>query len=280
MPGQYTTYMENVQFVRSKLLTEVGLTHGWCMRYGGVSSGLFESLNGKKGSGDLDENVDENRKRALAALCHPERSAAQSKDLVSRSDRILRPQKRLLGARQAQDDKTAHIIHEFKTNILQAGKAGEFPGYDASVTTKKEVVLSQTTADCGSIIIASSDGKVVALVHGSWHTLRDKIICDVVAKMKTHTSRELVAGIGPMICVDCYEFGDEATTLFDKKYVRKSGQKYHVNLKQMILDQLKVSGISKIDDLNICTKQDDRFFSHRRSGAQSGRFLTLAALPS
>lgn len=243
----------NVQFVTSPLLSQTGVAHGWFTCYGGVSTGLFESLNGKKGNGDADANVNENRQRAMEAL------APESAD-------------------QPPLDQLAHIIHEFKNNILEVEHGGEFQGYDASISKNHDQTISQTTADCASVIIASVDGLVVALVHGSWHTLSARIICNTVTKIKTHTSEDLVAGIGPMICKNCYEFGAEAADLFETRYLTEIGEKYLVDLKQMVQDQLKESGVTQIDDLAICTKEDERFFSHRRDGAHSGRFLTLAKI--
>jgi YfiH family protein len=236
--------MQEVQSIQSALLSRYGINHGWFTRYGGVSEGAFSTLNGKKGNGDVDENVDENRRRAVATL-----------------------------GRKPED--LAHIIHSFQTNILEAVEPGEFTGYDASLTVSDNRVLSQTTADCGTVIIAAKDGSVVSLVHGSWHTLKEKIICETVAKLKTHTSAELVAGIGPMICQKCYEFGPEARTLFNQKYLQKTGENYLVDLKTMIVDQLHESGITEIDDSKVCTKEDERFFSHRQSVVDGGRFLTL-----
>lgn len=264
--------MVEVKYVSSELLNSIGIKHGWFMRYGGVSEGLFASLNGKKGSGDTDENVDENRKRAFRVIATSEAGTWS----VS----------------------AAHIIHEFKNNILRAEESGEFNWYDASYTEKQGLVLSQTTADCASVIIADSNKEVVALVHGSWHTLSSNIICDTIAKIKSAPGvGEFVAGIGPMICRNCYEFGPEAKDIFDSRYLtpanrhfraegdlvqinsaQDSQDKYLVDLKRMVIDQLNESGISKIDDLNICTKEDERFFSHRRSGSSSGRMITLAQL--
>lgn len=262
--------MSNIEYVSSKVLDKAGLQHGWFMRYGGVSEGLFESLNGKKGTGDLDSNVDENRLRALESLCHPQQNVAKSKNLLSDSKQI---------SQRARDDNVVYIKHEFKTGILCAKEAGEYENFDAVYTTNPNLVLSQTTADCASVIIADNNHKVVALIHGSWHTLKAQLICDVVAKLKQQPGPgELVAGIGPMICKNCYEFGSEAQNLFDLKYLTSRGEKYLVDLKQMVIDQLKESGVTKIDDVNICTLEDERFFSHRRSGASSGRMLTLACL--
>jgi hypothetical protein len=241
------TLMQNdVQFLSSKLLNSVGVRHGWFMRYGGRSEGLFESLNGKKDTGDSDGNVDENRKRACLEL-------------------------------GVKPEGLTHIIHEFKTSILVANQAGEHQGHDASISTRKDQVLSQTTADCGTVIIADNSGSVVAVVHGSWHTLKEEIIRKVITKMKEYTNKDFRAGIGPMICRNCFEFGPEAAELFESKYLEQHGKKYLVDLKQMIIDQLHESGVTEVDDLNVCTLEDERFFSHRRSGAKSGRFITLAS---
>lgn len=238
--------MNNVQYIQSKLLANTGIEHGWFMRFGGVSEGAYESLNGKKRMADTDENVDENRRRAVVAL---------------------------VGEKNVS---YAHIIHNFQTNILAASTSGEFQDFDASITDSKNLVLSQTTADCGTVIIASISGSLVAVVHGSWHTLRDDIICKTIAKMREYSAEELVAGIGPMACKNCYEFGSEAIDIFVPQYLAKKDGTYLVDLKQMILDQLASSGVEQVDDSNICTIEDERFFSARRNGAESGRFITLA----
>lgn len=257
---------DEVEYVSSKLLDNIGIKQGWFMRSGGVSCGLFESLNGKKGIGDSDKNVDENRKRALISLCHSE--------FISGSDGL---KNKIL--KQAQNDSVVYIKHEFKSGILKAERAGEYENFDAVYTLSPDVALSQTTADCASIIIGDKNHKVVALVHGSWHTLKAKLICDVVAKLKEQSNiGELVAGVGPMICKNCYEFGSEAKDLFEPKYLTSHGQSYLVDLKKMVIDQLKETGITKIDDVNICTLEDGRFFSHRRSGPNSGRMITLVTL--
>ncbi len=246
---------QSVQYLSSELLNTAGVTHGWFMRYGGTSSGAYESLNGKKGMDDADEHVIENRQRALTTL-RPV-TAMHSGQL---------------------NRQVAHIIHEFKDNILMVREAGEFRGFDASIATLNDVVLSQTTADCGTVIIASVGGDALTILHGSWHTLSAKIICKTVAKLKTITQLELVAGVGPMICKNCYDFGSEAKNLFEPKYITPKGEKYLVDLKQMVIDQLHESGVTKVDDLDICTFEDERFFSVRRDGSNSGRFLTLATL--
>jgi polyphenol oxidase len=240
----------DIRFLTSPLLTDAGIQHGWFMRYGGVSEGLFESLNGKKGTGDPDKNVEENRRRALTALSRNENSLT-------------------------------HIIHGFKDNVLEAATPSEYKDFDASLTIKPNLTLSQTTADCASVILATTDSKTVSLVHGAWKTLTTPLISKVVTRFSDlgAAKEDIVAGIGPMICKNCYEFGPEAAGLFDGKYLTAKGEKYLVDLKSMVIDQLNQAGVANIDDLNICTLEDERFFSHRRDGAKSGRMLALAALP-
>lgn len=245
--------MADVQLVTSQQLSDLGVKHGWFMRFGGLSTGLFESLNGKKGSGDSDRHVDENRRRAL---------------------KVLFP-----GLDSGSKPNLTHIIHEFKTNILPATTEGEFEGFDAVHTTDQDLVLSQTTADCASIILADKNSQIVATIHGSWHTISKGIIKKVINEIDSVAGTgELIAGLGPMICRDCFEFGEEAKDIFHSEYLAKKGDKYLVDLKQMVIDQLSQSGVSRIDDVNICTKEDSRFFSHRRDGAHSGRMITLASL--
>lgn len=240
--------MQPVQYIQSKLLSAAGVRHGWFLRHGGVSSGEYKSLNGKKGMADSDDNVEENRRRAVKKLTGNEHTPY------------------------------AHIIHNFKTNILHATEAGEFQHYDASITTTKNLILSQTTADCGTVIIADTVASVIALVHGSWHTVSANIICDVVAKIKEHTTHDLIAALGPMACEKCYEFGPEAVDIFDEQYLTHVNGKYLVHLRAIIKDQLASSGVSRVDDIGICTIESLDFFSARRNGAKSGRFITLATL--
>lgn len=240
--------LQDVQYLSIPELQNVGVRHGWFMRYGGVSDGKYSSLNGKKGAGDFDERVDENRNRAALQLT------------------------------QQENTKTTHIIHSFEDRVLVAAKSGEFQSYDAAVSTHQSLLLSQTTADCASSIIGSTAKDVVAIIHGSWHTLKKDIIMQTIQKVSSQTAGTLIAGIGPMICRNCYEFGSEATDLFPPRYIHSKKGKLYVDLNSIVKDQLKSSGVKHVIDLNICTKEDDRFFSHRKDGAESGRFLTLAGL--
>ncbi|MDQ5969717.1 MAG: purine-nucleoside/S-methyl-5-thioadenosine phosphorylase / adenosine deaminase, partial [Patescibacteria group bacterium] len=108
--------------------------------------------------------------------------------------------------------------------------------------------------------------------------LAKEIICKTVAKIQSNTRSEIVAGIGPMICRDCYEFGPEAKQIFNSEYLQPYNKKFKVDLKKMVIDQLRISGVSSIEDVNVCTYEDDRFFSARRNGSLSGRFITLASI--
>ena len=96
-------------------------------------------------------------------------------------------------------------------------------------------------------------------------------------------SENITAVLGPAICKKCYEFGNEAKELFDEQYLSKKGDRYHVDLKSWTADELKKGGVGQVEDVGICTYEDQRFFSYRRDkdkNDHTGRFMTVVALPN
>lgn len=234
-------------FIKSSL----GARHGWFERSGGVSEGDFASLNVKKGFADSDENVTENRRRACRVL-------------------------------DANPDEMVFIRHEHGDELLIADEQTEPGDYiaDATITNVPGRVLAQGTADCGTIVLSDPAGKVVGLIHASWRTLRTDLIQKTMAAIKEMTDEPISAALGPMACAKCYEFGDEATDLFDTKYLKTIKGRQHVDMATMIVDQLKSAGVNSIENLSVCTIEDERFFSHRRdknADGECGRFLTLVS---
>lgn len=249
--------LEEVQSIQASNLAKLKLSHGWFKKYGGASSGQFKSLNVKRGIGDSEENVQENLKRAAASL-------------------------------KLKADDMIFIRHNFKDNILivdDAIKPGTYDNYDAVITNRKGVVLAQGTADCGTIIISDINSSFIALVHGSWHTTKLKIIKKVIEQVKLSYGidpKDIIVGFGPMACGGCFEFGPEAKDLFSKKHLKLRDGKIFYDIKQDNIDQLVKSGVrsDNIWDSGICTIEDDEFFSYRKAksrGGDTGRFLSLVA---
>lgn len=245
--------MANVAFVTSKLLNQVGIIHGWFTREGGVSEGAFDSLNIKYGMADPDDNVRENRRRALAVL-------------------------------GTSLERLAFIRHEHGTTLLEAKPSRADQTADATVTTDPKVVLGQGTADCPTLVVALP-GRAVALIHAGWRGLHAGVIDQTIEQLTQQldvSPGELVVGIGPLACGQHYEFGPEAIELFGKAYVTERVGRHWLDMSKLVHDQLESAGVTHIDELGICTIEDQRFFSYRRDrdeNGECGRFLTAVALP-
>jgi YfiH family protein len=244
-----------IKFIESPLLSKLNLRHGFFQRHGGASRGDFESLNVKTGIGDPDRNIENNLKLALAKL-------------------------------QLNLPSLIFIRHNFGDNILivdDKTPKGYYNGYDAVIASSSNVVLGQGTADCGSIMISDKNKTFIGLIHGSWHTTKLNIISKFVANASSLYGvkpEDMLVFFGPMLCAKCFEFGDEAADLFDKKYLKSTKfGKCYFNNKQNMIDQLIESGLQpgNIWDSNICTLENEDYFSYRRSkknGKPSGRFLS------
>lgn len=249
--------MAEPAYLTSPKLAALGIKHGWFTRSGGVSLAEFASLNVKKGLGDPDEHVENNRRSALSVL-------------------------------GLSDQNLVYITHLHGDKVLIADRqmVGTDQPADAVLTDDPTLVLGQGTADCGTLILAASDRSVVGLIHASWRTLREGIIAktfDLIQQKYAVEPDELIAAIGPAICRQCYEFGPEADELFDAKYVDKvAHNSRHVDLKAMMHDQLREGRVRQVEDLHICTMEDPRFFSHRQreEPSQTGRFFTVVSLPN
>lgn len=240
--------MEKPTYLTSSKLSVLGIKHGWFTRIGGVSEAPFDSMNVKKGFSDSDQNVDKNRRLALETL-------------------------------GLDTNKLVFIRHEHGRTVVEAHRPSAVDiEADAVVTSEHGLVLGQGTADCGTIIIADKNNRAIGLIHASWRTLKSGIIAEAVKGLRKLGATDLVAGLGPAICGRCYEFGPEAKGLFPARYLKPENSKYLVDLKAMMHDQLAAAGVREIDDLDICTMEDKRFFSHRRDAdhqGQAGRFLTV-----
>ena len=248
-----------IKSIKSPLLLNLNLKHGFFQGYGGVSSGDFESLNVKKGMGDPEANIQENLKHAAESI-------------------------------KLNSGKIVFIRHSFEDNILVIdgeSSGGDYDGYDAVMTNRKNTILGQGIADCGNLIVSDKNKTFVGLVHGSWHTTKLNIVSKFVSKALSIYKvkpENILISFGPMLCFECFEFGEEASDLFERRYLKSIEHgKYHFNNKQNIIDQLIKAGVDhhNIWDSNICTLESEDYFSYRRSKKQnrvSGRFLNLVSL--
>jgi polyphenol oxidase len=211
-------------------------------RVGGVSGGVYESLNLTTGTGDEAAVVDENRRIACAVL-----------GLDA---------KRLTFNRQ---------VHSPTVHRAEGGKRGE-PG-DGIWSDEPGLPLLAMSADCLPIAIARRDqSRALAVLHAGWRGLADGVVAAGVAALGAGSK---AAMIGPAIGPCCYEVGDEVAALFDADLTvnRK------LDLWSAAERALHAAGVETVERADLCTRcHPELFFSHRRSGSARGVQGVLGAV--
>lgn len=192
----------------------------------------------------------------------------------------------LVMPRQTHSCRVAVIDSQFiDSDIEQQETALE--GVDALVTTLPGTVIGVNTADCVPIVLADGQAGVIAVAHAGWRGTSGRIVKNVVDEMcRLGASPERIqAAMGPCICQDCFEVGDEVVDAFkqagfdlDAIVSRNSATgKAHIDLSAANRDALIAAGVpaSQIVLSRHCSHcEHDRFFSARRLGTDSGRTFT------
>jgi YfiH family protein len=242
-----------------------GIRHAFFTRQGGVSQGIYASLNSGIGSNDARECVAENRARMAAKLdCRPQ-------DLLS-----------------------AYQIHSANVVVVDKPWSGEErPRADGLVTRVPGIAIAVSTADCGPILLADAQARVVGAAHAGWRGALDGVIEATVAAMERLGAERtrIRAALGPMIRQPNYEVGPDLTTRFlaaDSENARFFGPATRpdhalFDLAGYIMGRLVRAGIAQPDDLGLCTYADaGRFFSYRRTTHRAepdyGRHLSAIVL--
>jgi YfiH family protein len=222
--------------------------HAFFTREGGVSEGVYASLNGGLGSNDDRAHVSENRRRMTAALGVADGALAMAYQIHS-PDAVV-------------------ATHPW----TREGR----PRADAVVTNTPGLAVGVTIADCGPILLADASAGVVAAVHAGWKGALDGVVDSAVAAMeRLGAARDrMVASIGPLIRKQSYEVGPEFVARFrdadpaNRAYFSVSERLGHFmfDLPRYIVERLLVARVGTIQDLGLDTYADDaRFFSYRRS---------------
>lgn len=248
----------------SPLLSAIpGLRHAFFTTEGGVSDGIYASLNGGPGSNDDAANVAENRRRM-----------AEQMGVV--------PEHFL----------TLHQIHSPNVVVAEGPWNGARPKADAIVTRAEGLAIGVTTADCGPILFADPAARVIGGAHAGWKGALTGVLESTIAAMeKLGAGRgSIVAAVGPLIRQHSYEVGGEFVERFleaDAEYARfflpgeRDGHSMF-DLAGFIRMRLENAGVLMIDDLGIDTYSDPRCFSYRRSvhrkEADYGRHVHAIAL--
>lgn len=232
--------------LETPVLKSAGVTHGFFTRHGGVSTGLYASLNGGVGSSDAPEKVAENRRRMAAHLeVHPEK--------------LLVP----------------YQIHSPDAVIVTEPFA-ERPRCDALVTAVPGLALGVTGADCGIVLLADRGARVVGAAHAGWKGALAGVLEATLEAMETlgAARASITAVLGPTIGQRSYEVGAEFYERFvvvskdNTSFFAPSERDGHFlfDLPGFIGMRLTSAGIGSFEDLALDTYADaERFYSYRRS---------------
>lgn len=251
--------------IETEALDMSGIRHGFFTRRGGVSEGIYGSLNIGLGSKDDPARVAENRGRV--------------------ADAMEVPRARLVTPWQYHS-AIALTVERPWTN-------DDRPEADAVVTRTPGLALGISTADCTPVLFADPDAKVVGAAHAGWRGALAGVLDATVDAMEQLGAdrRRIVAVIGPTISQANYEVGDDFRDTFlaaDPEnacwFAAAPGKaKPHFDLPAYAADRLRRASIGTIVDLGRCTYADeDRFFSFRRTTHRAepdyGRLISAISL--
>lgn len=253
----------SAQFLTAPELAALpGIRHAYFTRQGGVSVGIYASLNGGVGSRDSREAVSENRARMCAALDVP------AGHLV-----------------------TPYQIHSPNAVIAAAPwSRDEQPRADAVVTATPGLAVAISTADCGPVLFADAKARVIAAAHAGWKGAHGGVLENTLARMEELGAQRdsIRAVLGPCIRQQSYEVGPDFTARFDEAdalFFKPSDKNGHAmfDLAGYIIARLRKAGVAVIGDLGQDTYSDEtRFFSYRRTTHRGepdyGRLISAIAL--
>jgi YfiH family protein len=272
--------LSSPELVFSDLLRDLGVPHAFTARRGGVSAGIFESLNfGNPGDLPQDQrdpmtNIRQNIARVLSAI------GAAGREVVE-----------------------VHQVHG--PAVHEARRGG--PSHagpndtkaDALITDDPARIAAVRIADCAPILLASVDGSTVAAVHAGWRGVVLGVLPAAIERMRSiGVAGEIVAAVGPCIGRDAFEVSDDVAIEFRKVFGERTPHvraaaapgKHLIDMKAALAEQLAAAGASRIDILPHCTVLSQRkhlagegpsggggpmFFSHRRDGGRTGRMMAM-----
>lgn len=241
------------------------IRHAFFTRDGGVSEGVYASLNVGLGSSDAPANVHENRARVARALG------------VSPAALAL-----------------PYQVHSPDAAVVRAPWAdGERPRVDAVVTDVPGLAMAVSTADCTPVLFADAEAGVVGAAHAGWRGALRGVLESTVAAMEGLGAERcrIVAAIGPTISADAYEVGPEFVARFLEEdgrsapfFIRAERAGHSMfDLPGYVAMRLGAAAVGTVEDLALCTYHDEaRFFSYRRmthrGEADYGRLVAGIAL--
>lgn len=257
--------MTDLAPLSSPLLSALpGVRHAFFTRQGGVSTGIYESLNVGRGSKDEAADVAENRRRAAAWF------GAEPGALL-----------------------TCYQIHSPTVLIADHPWGDERPEGDGVVTGETGLVCGALAADCAPILLADPNARVVAAVHAGWRGALGGVVESAVDAMvgEGAAPMQIIAAVGPCIGPQSYEVGEDFLRAFvgkDPAYETffapgVTADKRMFDLPGFVLGRLRASGVGRCEWIGRDTYAEEAlFFSNRRAVHRAegdyGRLLSAIAL--
>lgn len=232
--------------LKAENLRHAGFVHSFFGRRGGVSEGIYASLNCGPGSNDDPARIAENRRRALAVL--------GGKNLV-----------------------TCYQTHSAKAvKVAEPWEVANNPKADSMATDRPGVALGILAADCAPILLADPEARVIGAAHAGWNGAISGVCESVVEAMAELGARRegICAAIGPCIGWDAYEVGPEFEARFraadaaNARFFKPSNREGHFrfDLQRYAAARLAKAGVRRIKSLPACTyTREADFFSYRRA---------------
>ncbi len=233
--------------IRSKKLKKFKqIKHGFFNKKGGLSSGIYKSLNCGPGSND--------------------KKATVKKNLLIVKSKISKSSKKIFLLNQVHSNKFIYINSKF--NIKKRYKA------DAIITNQKKLPIGILTADCVPILVYDKKSNIIAAIHAGWKGAYRGVITKVINFMvsKGCEKKNICAAIGPCITQKNYNVKQNFFRKFIKKdkknkiFFKNRKNIFYFDLPNYVKSQLKFNKILNIDYINIDTfDYKNNFFSARRS---------------
>lgn len=258
--------VDGVLYLSYPLLERTGIVkHGFSTRIGGVSEGIFRSMNLSLTRGDNESAVKENFRRMANAI-------------GVREDSFVKPM-------QTHTTNVHKVTFENKSQELQ--------DIDGLITNVPDICLVTTYADCVPLFFIDPVHKAIGLSHSGWRGTVGKMGQETLRRMHEEYGTEpqdVIAAIGPSICQDCYEVSEDVIDRFkdafdckywDSLFYQKENKKYQLNLWKANEIIMLEAGIQKknLAVTNVCTNcNPDVLFSHRASKGQRGALAAFLAL--
>ena len=238
---------DRAMFCASTLESCDGIRHGFFTRQGGVSKGVYGSLNCGLGSRDDAESVQQNRALVAETLGVP-------------PDRLL----------------TLYQVHSATAVIVETPWEGAAAEADALVTRTPGLAIGALTADCAPVLFCDPEAHVIAAAHAGWRGALSGIVEATIASMQElgASPERVVAVIGPSISQRAYEVGSDYVDRFMAEepasssffMTDDSSGEPHFDLSGYVAERLARAGVGTVSDLGLCTYCDEtRLFSYRRS---------------